>query len=91
MTKEKILHKFQSILSSIKHRDIVFTEDTNKKIAEEFELDSLEFMQFIAALETKFSIEFDVDATYEELNDVEYLVKEIDRKTNKVVSEKVDH
>lgn len=74
---QNVLLKIQSILSSIKKSDIVISRSSNQKIVEEYDLDSLAFMQFITALENEFNFEFANDATYEELNDLDYILREI--------------
>ena len=77
MMGQNVLLKIQSILSSIKKSDIVISRSSNQKIVEEYDLDSLAFMQFITALEIEFNIEFENDATYEELNNIDYIITEI--------------
>ncbi len=48
-------------------------------ITELLELDSVSFMAFICAVEEEFDIEFREDVTYEELDKLSSLVREIER------------
>lgn len=68
------------LLKSIKKNSTYFKISQRSDLIEDYNLDSLEFMQLITALEKKYNIEFDYDATYEELNSTEYLFNEINKK-----------
>lgn len=88
----QILECLKLIIHRLKNIDIELLDpiSINKKITELFDLDSLDFMQFISALEAEFNIEFDPDAAYDELNNLEYLVKEIDRKTRQAIKNSIN-
>ena len=88
----QILQHLNSIANKIKN-EIPFESLTvlNSSITDIYNFDSLEFMEFISAVEKEFDMEFDDSATYEELNNLNYLLQVIIKKSNTINSEKTNY
>ena len=52
---------------------------SNVKLNEICDLDSLSFMEFITAIEQEFNIEFRDDIEFDQLNNIETLIEEIEK------------
>lgn len=55
--------------------------EINSVITDFYNFDSLEFMEFISAIEEEFDIEFPEDVTFDELNSIPKLLNIIQNKT----------
>lgn len=80
-TKDAIIKTFSGIASKIKESNISLS-GVHDTVSEAYEFDSLNFMNFITAIENKFGIEFEDSVTYEELNNYENLIHLILAKCN---------
>ena len=77
MTKKKISGKIEIILSEITGENQSIDIDNFEQIdnfIEYYYLESMQFMEFITALESEFETEFPEDITFDELNSVSYLI-----------------
>lgn len=75
----EIQERLMKIFIEKYHIDKIDINFSNKSVSEMLNLDSLAFMQFICAVEQEFDICFRDDVLFEELNNLNNLIQEIEK------------
>ena len=79
MSKKEIIFILNKLVEDL---ELIENNPGSNIVVEKYELDSLSFLNFITAIESKYEIEFEDNVTYDELNNYENLINLISIKCN---------